>query len=692
MKDIVQWTAPSPLWAAAADDRDDPARTVFRQPAILRFATDSFMDDFMAMLTSEPEKLVEYLAQPETWRGPQKTPVPTARVTGFDLRLQRLRLAAERKALGSALPIPSGQQAFALTKQKRVENQLKLYQPAHQRYYLVLACCVCRIAGLPDKAIDVARAERATFVLRRLIEKPSTTTGTAAPKEFDEYGFVATPQGNVWQKVKVDAAGAPVGIVSGEDQLPLFPLNFTETDERRRRLLGGMIPVGKREAYMGAPLSNANPTAESSSNGTTKKTARKILFRTQVTEPWKALITTAQDTNKTRGKGTTAVNAISDATDKATATIANNLVTTDLLKSTRNNIQTVSWLLLLDFCDYLRQYLPDVWTAIRDNTNPGTLAQSEKDLLNALKQTTVSGTLSGALTDGTSYAPSDVASDLRVALQKMIKFDGEKAQNKRNLELVKMSYDRLDPDPLWPPFLFPLADPDKPAPQIPNLPGITLPADEDDIAEGAAQDNIDKLVGYVTKALPVEATAPEPPPPLAATRPYVEREGLFAIRCIFERPNCGPLDPPVVSDPSELFQMAGFFDPDAPARPIRIALPIDTSPAGLRKHDKNTAFMISDMLCGQIGRFKSLSLGDLVLSVLPWPFHKDLDMSAPDQGACTTGGGVEFGMICSLSIPIITICALILLMVIVFLFDLIFKWIPFFIMCFPLPKFKAKET
>ena len=102
--------------------------------------------------------------------------------------------------------------------------------------------------------------------------------------------------------------------------------------------------------------------------------------------------------------------------------------------------------------------------------------------------------------------------------------------------------------------------------------------------------------------------------------------------------------------------------------------------------------MISDVLCGQIGRAKGLSLGDLVRSVLPWPFHKDLDVSAPDQGSCSKGPGLEFGMICSLSIPIITICALILLMIIVLVLDLIFKWIPFFIMCFPLPKFKAKNT
>jgi hypothetical protein len=137
--------------------------------------------------------------------------------------------------------------------------------------------------------------------------------------------------------------------------------------------------------------------------------------------------------------------------------------------------------------------------------------------------------------------------------------------------------------------------------------------------------------------------------------------------------------------------MAGFFDPDAPARPIRVALPIDTSPAGLRKFDKNTAFMVSDMLCGQIDRLKGLTLGDLVRSVLPWPFHKEL--SVPEKGPCTdpNDASLSLGMICSLSIPIITICALILLMIIVNLLDVIFRWLPYFLICFRLPGFKAKE-
>jgi hypothetical protein len=144
----------------------------------------------------------------------------------------------------------------------------------------------------------------------------------------------------------------------------------------------------------------------------------------------------------------------------------------------------------------------------------------------------------------------------------------------------------------------------------------------------------------------------------------------------------------VVSEASEVFQMASYYDPDAPARPIRIPLPVDTTPAGLRKFAKNTMFIMSDTLACQVGRARSLSFGDLVRSVLPWPFHKDLPDS--NVAGCESGAGT-FGMICTLSIPIITLCALILLIIIVFLLDVIFKWVPYLIFCLPLPGLKAKK-
>jgi hypothetical protein len=161
------------------------------------------------------------------------------------------------------------------------------------------------------------------------------------------------------------------------------------------------------------------------------------------------------------------------------------------------------------------------------------------------------------------------------------------------------------------------------------------------------------------------------------------------MRLVYERPGCTPFHEAVVSEATPPFQMAGFFDSDAPARPIRIGLPVDISPAGLRKFDKNAVFMMSDMLCGQVDRMKGIGLADLVLSVLPWPFHKPL--SVPEKGDCKTGDGLSLGVMCSLSIPIITICALLLLMIIVSLLDFIFRWLPYFIVCFPLPGFKGRK-
>jgi hypothetical protein len=202
---------------------------------------------------------------------------------------------------------------------------------------------------------------------------------------------------------------------------------------------------------------------------------------------------------------------------------------------------------------------------------------------------------------------------------------------------------------------------------------------------------LDHLADLIKAALPAQPTAAMPVNPIATLPVKDTREGWFMLRCVFERPMCGPLDPPLVSEPTPPFQMAGFFDPDAPARPIRIALPVDTTPAGLRKFDKNAAFMISDILCGQIDRVKALSLGDLVRSVLPWPFHKDL--SVPDKGPCSAPSdpSLQAGMICSFSLPIITLCALLLLIIIVNLLNIIFRWLPYFFICFPLPGFKAKK-
>ena len=166
-------------------------------------------------------------------------------------------------------------------------------------------------------------------------------------------------------------------------------------------------------------------------------------------------------------------------------------------------------------------------------------------------------------------------------------------------------------------------------------------------------EELDRLTALVVRALERRPEPDAPAPPFAlqlseALKSTQGDAGWFVIRYVHINRDCGPLHPPTLSEPTQRFQLASFFDYDAPARPIRIALPMDTTPAGLRKYKKNTAFVISDVLCGQIQRAKGLGLGDLVRSVLPWPFHKDLNVG--DGGPCNNGSVGSIGMICSLSI------------------------------------------
>ena len=190
MEHPLEWTAASPIWPALTSATDPGVGRAFNRPSLLRFASDTFMDDFIAMLDVDPMRLGECAARPETWRGPVASVTPTAAAPLFARALQRKRLAALRG--GAARGIAASTAARPAAVQPPV---LKLYQPAHQRYYLVSASLVCQLPGLPDRAIDSAQQERATFVVRRLLPKSGVTQPTPDPAIADEFAFVADDQG-----------------------------------------------------------------------------------------------------------------------------------------------------------------------------------------------------------------------------------------------------------------------------------------------------------------------------------------------------------------------------------------------------------------------------------------------------------------------------------------------------------------
>lgn len=684
MRHQVQWAAPAPMWGRAPD-LAETGRVALRRPAILRFASDTFMDEFHRTLETDPSKLASLEAQYETWRGPgvstPAVPEPVRGASRLEQKLTRLRVSADRRLVmfgasgsagaGAALAERPVTVSPAIGSKTSAPPTLKLYQPAHQRFYLVTAALVCRLPGLPDREINATRQEKTAFVLRRL----RTFVSNGVTTRF-EYGFIAKSNGGVWQRVETpDTALAP-----GEEKMPLFAVNFQDDASQKRRVLAALIPAGRREVYVGAP-DQTTPQAKAIDQGTGDTSdpgapgppldARIALLSADVIEPWKALVQLAA---KTKADIADPNNTGPDDPDPTKTT--RKQARDSYRKASRENIQVGSWYVLLDLATFLETQLKDVWDAITKNTTPP--EQAQRDVVAAIAGASLPPNLQAALavaSTGRSVKPT-----LKEALTAVADF-------REKLERVTGDAFTTPLNSDWPNFLFPLADAEfgGAAPAVtPAAPAGPTLSDTQKILR-----KISGLRNLIAAALPATPTAAVPDLPLAA-QPVMEPDvtARFIIRCVFDRPECGPIDPPLLSAPSREFELASFFDPDAPARPIRISLPMDTSPAGFRRAPKNTAFMISDLLCGQINRAKGLGFVDLVLSVLPWPFHKDLPTTG--TGPCTTDTGASLGMICSLSIPIITICALILLIIIVTLLDIIFHWIPYFIVCFPLPKFSAK--
>lgn len=704
----LAWTAPQPFWT-------DPAGSVqdgLDRPRILRFATDDFMQELLAELERDPTGLADRAVFRETWRGPAGVaPQPASDwLEREPRRIGDSRRTAKQRARGAGALAPRAASHTAAV--------LKLYQPAHLRHYLVSGSLVCRKPGLPDRAIDPAR-HKVSFVVRRLFPRqpPATDAQLPVPPDdlagWDEYAFALQGKAGAWRKV-VDAAHPGADrLVTGEERQAMFPASFAQDDGHPRRLYVGNVPVGKREAYQGA--AQATVAADGSTGAPAGMDPRLALFHTRVLAPWKALVNRAMRvTRRALPAGTpeppepfTSAELIDARPDYLFVENSSHEITdrghiddngAKALRKARASLQTASWYLVLDLADFLAQQfdsgflderpsdpaLAALFDALEGCAFPAALTNDGDDVID--------DNVKASLVDpNTTFPAAKVRTNLRVALNDVERFRDALEGAAGSFEFFSRQEvdDGAQPPGGWPDFLFLFADPWFGAVMPPEPAGFA-PASGDYIVE-KVQARIDALAALVEDALPgLDPGAPQPEPALATMQPADMREAWYALRLVYERPECAPFETSVVSRPTQPFQMAGFFDPDAPARPVRIGLPLDISPAGLRKFDKNTAFMLSDMLCGQMDRMKGIGLGDLVRSVLPWPLHKDLDV--PEKGPCTTGGtpSVSLGVMCSLSIPIVTICALILLLIIASILDSIFRWMPYLIACFPLPKFKAK--
>ena len=660
------------------------AAPVRPSPAILRFDGDDFMDRLLALLEHTPQRLPELVAQYETWSGlglPTPEVAPPALVSGSRparlLRRSTGLLGFRRGAQAPASPA-TGSEVAAVPQTPR----LKLFQPVHQRYYIATAHLVCELPGLPPRM--ASGGDKSGFVLRRLYSVAGQTV---------EHAFVKPPgQPGQW----VPLSNPSATCADGEEWLPVFPLNYAPPAGPRRPMLGGLVPVARHDDYQFARRATAEqPAADSGAWRIVDDV--QALARMKVIAPWQGLIERAYLSG-----GANHASTEDPPWDTGDQSAIGKAAT---LEAANDQLVEASWRQLQE----MREFLQATFSELTDARLTSGAAPAGRPQLQALLDLLGMNTW----TDPATVTPAAEKPQLSPAVLNLQ--DTHTSLRAALTAMTPAVSSALDDTDMafpsgsgWPDFAFPLVVllAGAPTATFPHLGGPFRAwagganPDEDDGAQDADNGRLELLFDRISAAI-VEAdaagTLKHAAQSTSATRLAAELTkaladdsgpARFVLRFVHRRCDCGPLHPLVISAPTEVFELAGFFDSDAPLRPIRIALPFDTTPGGLRKFGKNSAFIMSDVLCGQMKRMRRMGFGDMVLSVLPWPFHKDLDVSA--GGPCSGPGG-SFGTICSLSIPIITIVAFILLIVIATLLDLIFRWLPFLIACFPVPGLKGKR-
>lgn len=490
----LSWLAPAPLWGEGGVAVDGPG---LLQPFLAEIKSDQFVTEFLGIVGGQ----------------------------------------------GGAVPTDLAAMAPAATSDGTAAGPCRLFQPLSQRYYLVVASLVCRRVGIPDHAVQPAKGEETSFVVRKLLADGSEAawipaTGPAA--------VPGNPPSGQWT-----ATATPCQLVAGEEQLPMHgaPVAafaacgtvgaaFGMCESGRRTVYYGYIPTSRRERMVTA-LSSADAVAALNQVDPTGLSSPVLSsLWTRVISPWGLL------------------------QGRLPATPA------PVAPSADNGTDYSSLYILLDLADWLQANLPSVYQALTGGPNPpagsaaGQLAQALTDVYvgttAALGSPLVFIRLSAALSDLTTFAPLVTGTVIAGPTT---------------------SYDLVSTPPAgqlpanWPNWFkdtqtgppAPWQNPAQPAGTLPSLAYLAMAA----LTEAAAPVTVpDELTGMIK-------IDPAQPGPSYAPDTYI-------IRTVFEHDPCQP----VLSQPSRPFQLARALDGDAPARKIRIALP---DPTNLRQFQRGVA-------------------------------------------------------------------------------------------------------
>jgi len=184
----------------------------------------------------------------------------------------------------------------------------------------------------------------------------------------------------------------------------------------------------------------------------------------------------------------------------------------------------------------------------------------------------------------------------------------------------------------------------------PNARGLTMPL---------AWPAIDAALGAQLTALSLACLSRRHAQLVPQAPKFDADTARYAVRAFVRVKGHAHCPPRLVwSDYSETFRVLPWWDGDGP--PVRISLP---NISDFRKMKPNVSFQLPPALA-------NLLQGD---------------MTKLKDGKGDTGG-LDIFWLCSFSLPIITLCAFIVLNIFLSLFNLIFRWMAWIKICIPIPR------
>lgn len=158
---------------------------------------------------------------------------------------------------------------------------------------------------------------------------------------------------------------------------------------------------------------------------------------------------------------------------------------------------------------------------------------------------------------------------------------------------------------------------------------------------------------------------------------FEDSDRTYQVRAFIRLHRHAPCPPQIIwSEPSPAFAIAPWYA-NSDVTPVKVALPDISDFQTLKNLKPSVTFSVPASL------FNFLKKQD------PDPTKILKDGPKPDSNS--DASGLDIAWICSFNIPIITLCAYIVLNIFLSLFNIIFWWIFMIKICIPIPKFKPKS-